>query len=81
VKEKQLRAHVNVTLARWGERLVKQKSVPYLLLGLREIKGRNECILCCGDETPDQVADVLRQVLGELERQIVDMAYREGVEG
>jgi hypothetical protein len=79
--QKQLRAHVNATLARWGERLVKEKCVPFMLLGLHEAKGGSECTLCCGDETPEQVAGVLRQVLGELERQIVDAAYREGVEG
>jgi hypothetical protein len=81
VTQKQLRAHVNVTLARWGERLVKQKCVPFLLLGLREAEGGSECILCCGHETRAQIAGALRQVLGELERQIVDAAYREGVEG
>jgi hypothetical protein len=81
VTKKQLRAHVNVTLARWGERLVKQQSVPFLLVGLREIEGGSECMLCCGHETPEQVASVLRQVLAELERQIFDAAYREGVEG
>jgi hypothetical protein len=82
--QKQLRAHVNATLARWGQRLVKQQSVPFLLVGLREIEGGSECMLCCGRETPEQIAGVLRQVLAELERQIVDAAYRsdgEGVEG
>jgi hypothetical protein len=79
--QKQLRAQVNVTLARWGERLVKEECVPYLLLGFREVEGGSECMLCCGHETPEQVAGVLRQVLAELERQIVDAAYREGVEG
>jgi hypothetical protein len=81
VTKKQFRAHVGVTLARWGERLVKEKCVPYLLLGLREAEGGSECTLCCGDETPEQIAGVLRQVLAQLERQIFDAAYREGVEG
>jgi hypothetical protein len=81
VTQKQLRAHVNVTLARWGGRLVKQQSVPFLLVGLREVEGGSECMLCCGHETPEQIANVLRQVLAELERQIFDAAYREGVEG
>jgi hypothetical protein len=84
VTQKQLRAHINATLARWGERLVKEKCVPYLLLGLREAEGGSECILCCGHESPEQVANVLRQALAQLERQIVDAAYRgtgEGVEG
>jgi hypothetical protein len=79
--QKQLRAHVNATLARWGDRLVKQQSVPYLLLGLREVEAGSECILCCGGETPEQVAGVLRQVLAMLERQIFDVAYRRGGEG
>jgi hypothetical protein len=81
VKEKQLRAHVNATLARWGDRLVKEKSVPYLLLGLREAAGGSECILCCGHETRAQIAGVLRQALAELERQIFDAAYRGGGKG
>jgi hypothetical protein len=81
VTQKQLRAHVNGTLARWGERLVQQKSVPYLLVGLREIEGGSECTLCCGNETPEQIASVLRQVLAMLERQIFDVAYRRGGEG
>jgi hypothetical protein len=81
VTQKQFRAHVNATLARWGERLVKEKSVPLILLGFREVEGGSECMLCCGRETPEQIAGVLRQVLAELERQIVDTAYREGVEG
>jgi hypothetical protein len=79
--QKELRAHVNATLARWGERLVKQKCVPFMLLGLHEAKGGSECILCCGHETPEQVAGVLRQALAQLELQIFDAAYREGVDG
>jgi hypothetical protein len=82
VTKKPLRAYdVNATLARWGGRLVKQQSVPFLLVGLRDVEGGSECMLCCGHETPEQIACVLRQVLAELERQIVDAAYREGVEG
>jgi hypothetical protein len=81
VTQKQFRAHVNATLARWGQRLVKDGCVPYLLLGLREAEGGSECILCCGHETRAQIAGVLRQALAQLELQIFDAAYRGGGEG
>lgn len=77
MNRKELRRHIGEKLVRWAKRLEQHHALPVVLIGAGEDGHSGEYVLCVPDVEAVEVMHVLRQVLGELERQIFAAAVQE----